>query len=430
MTEENLRRIPQILNQESVNHVYNDIYTTILEHNYTLQQIVGAAERQIQLANQVIQTGQAYRERTAQGLIEITPEDAVEKLNDGILSVIAVNAYNVLINEYPLQNTDNRLMVESFINLLNPEFRVDLQPGEDIEDDQNDEDDQGAEAQIEEPIEDKSPEVVVNKNFDELYKEAKAEKSAFININNNIITLIIKLLEDIKSGKDPVKIADDFLKNDPKLENYTNKVYFDFNDALINSFFADSYNIIDSIFLTKHIPALSSLSFEELCRFLRTISIVRAVMIDNDMPSFLKISDNIYVEKPENFLDIDAEKKLTTYQNRLLFSLMAEAVSAGKVKDFIKITNIKYVGFNGIMEIYNNLVDHITTQAYTEYASINGLNVTLNRYEKSYPEFRLFKDLKIAKELNNKKQAYKEKAEGKIYENAKTIESLDFEGWL
>jgi len=102
---------------------YVDQISNILETtNYSLRQLRDAAVRQIDIAEQTLDTGEVFRGDTEEGQIEITTDNAPDILEEGLFMLVAVTAFSrlALPDEFINASNDRNYLdaVQIFISKL------------------------------------------------------------------------------------------------------------------------------------------------------------------------------------------------------------------------------------------------------------------------------------------------------------------------
>lgn len=302
---------------------YVDQISNILETtNYSLRQLRDAAVRQIDIAEQTLDTGEVFRGDTEEGQIEITPANALDILEEGLFMLVAVTAFShlALPDEFINASNDRNYLdaVETFISKLSETKRT-------IIANYYTEQEEPAEEPVEEPVEEPDDEevpeldpddyddiddIITDEDMEKLFADdpksrknytdgqIEAYKEQITDWGDRAITSINYIAEDIykliKNNRDGVKKQ---LANKYNIILGDNPEKGSMNlDTLLNN------QDISPGHIYGHLSEMSSILKNDTRGFAEVVKLLRAIMRADDLPQpefpypprFIVLDDHVY----------------------------------------------------------------------------------------------------------------------------------------
>lgn len=298
---------------------YVDQISNILETtNYSLRQLRDAAVRQIDIAEQTLDTGEVFRGDTEEGQIEITPDNAPDILEEGLFMLVAVTAFSHLILPDALINVSNDRnyldAVETFISKL-PETKRNIIANYYMEQEEPAEepDEEPAEEPAEEPTleyDDEYEGIITDEDMEKLFADdpksrknytdgqIEAYKEQITDWGDRAITSINYMVEDIykliKNNREGIKkqlshkyniiLGDNPEKGSMNLDTLLNNQ--DINPGHIYGHLSETFNILKN----------------DTKGFAEVVKLLRAIMRADDLPQpefpypprFIVLDDHVY----------------------------------------------------------------------------------------------------------------------------------------
>lgn len=399
-TQENFRLIKQLIDRNTNETIVaylrqaEDLVTT---SNYSLNQLIDAANRQIDISNEVLETGETFTGNTAQGRVSITPEEAQQNLEEGLWLLVSLNAYGDYADidfEMPTTYANNTL-AEAVVRFQNKISQEEINRIRGIEEDEEDLDfeyDDEREvrlAPVEEPAEPvyyDNAEFFPNRQMQLTYKELQSNKEEFLKVLNEKYNLN-RLLEQSKT---------------------IFKDYFDLVD-IENSDFV--YNLYTSIQNNKNL-------YSNLNLFLESINILNAIQYHTERYIYIN-EDIIFDVWGENYPSRSNIAISSEYINRLYAVALLLFQSEGKGTEFLKKANV-FLNRQDMEQIYTEMIEALA-ENFVKYEDLESQEITLNALEDNQ---KLKQSL--TNEINNQSIKKQLKDQGRAI---KQYSPINFKGW-
>jgi hypothetical protein len=405
-TIENYRLIKQLIDanaNETINAYFRQAEELVATSNYSLDQLINAANRQIDISNEVLETGETFTGNTTQGRVSVTPEEAQQNLEEGLWLLISLYAYGdyaELDFEMPSTNTNNPLVdaVIRFQNKISQQEIDRVRGNQENEEDEEDLDDIDLEydderearlAPVEEP---KAPvyydkaEFFPNRQVQLAHKALQSNREVFIKTLDEKYNLN-RLFEQSKT---------------------IFKDYFDLLD-IENSDFVYNFNTL--------IQNSKSL-YTNLNVFLEAINILSAMQYHTERYVYIN-EDIIFDIWGENYPSRSNIAISSDYINRLYALALLLFQSEGKGTQFLKEANI-FLNRQDMEQIYTEIVEALA-ENFIKYEDLESQELTLDALKDNE---RLKQNLtneidsqSIKKQLKDQGQAIKQ------------YSPINFKGW-
>lgn len=364
---------------EYVDQISNILETT----NYSLRQLRDAAVRQIDIAEQTLDTGEVFRGDTEEGQIEVTPDNAPDILQEGLFMLIAVTAFSrlALPDEFINASNDRNYLdaVETFISKLSETKRNSIA---NYFMEQEEPDEEPDEAPVEEPDEEPAPEyddeyedIITDEDMEKLFADnprsrknytdgqIEAYKEQITDWGDRAITSINYMVEDmyklIKNNREGIKkqLASKYniiLGNNP--ENGSMNL-----DTLLNN------QDINPGHIYGHLSETFDILKNDIRGFAEVAKLLRAIMRADDLPQpefpypprFIVLDDHVYdIWNAEFPLAINRRQQLFEFLRiwaMILATLYKSNGNIGKLSEDFNVTHSP----GTIDAIYNSFIDKV-----------------------------------------------------------------------
>lgn len=359
---------------------YVDQISNILETtNYSLRQLRDAAVRQIDIAEQTLDTGEVFRGDTEEGQIEITPDNAPDILEEGLFMLVAVTAFSrlALPNEFINASNDRNYLdaVETFISKLSEAKRniianYFMEQEEPVE--------EPAEEPAEEPTleyDDEYEGIITDEDMEKLFADdprsrknytdgqIEAYKEQITDWGDRAITSINYMAEDIykliKNNRDGVKkqLANKYnisLGDNPEKGSMS-------LDTLLNN------QDINPGHIYGHLSEMSSILKNDIKGFAEVVKLLRAIMWADDLPQpefpypprFIVLDDHVYdIWNVDSPLALNRRQQLFEFLRiwaMIIATLYKSNGNIGKLSEDLNVTHSP----GTIDVIYESFIDKV-----------------------------------------------------------------------